>query len=216
MALGKCRECDADVSAEAKTCPKCGVAKPVKSKIGQQNPGDTLMETADRLKIYQGFAELGRKWSQVMDAKAGFLSALNVALIVFVWTGAKLGDTSGIAHCLALAATAIASISLYISLMVVSPRTTLKHALGADLEYSKGYRAVSFFGDVARNYPHDKHEEFMAFVDAMDEKAFAQEALEQHYTISHIVQKKSDGVARAGLIWLLAVFIVIVALFVKW
>jgi hypothetical protein len=173
------------------------------------------METAERLKVYQGFADLGRKWSQVMDAKAGFLSALNVALIGFIWTGAKLGEMSGCTHILALAATAIASISLYISLRVVSPRTTLKHAFGLDLEYTKGYRAVSFFGDVARNYPHDKHEKFMAAVNAMDEEAFAREALEQHYTISHIVQKKSDGVARASMLWFLAVIVIIVALFVK-
>jgi hypothetical protein len=99
--------------------------------------------------------------------------------------------------------------------LVVFPRTTLKQALGSDLEYTDSYRAVSFYGYVARNYPHDKHKEFMATVDAMDEKAFAQEALEQHYTISHIVQKKSDGIARAGLIWIFAVLIVIVALCIK-
>ena len=173
------------------------------------------MDTAERLKVYQGFAELGRKWSQVMDAKAGFLSALNVALIVFIWTGAKLGDVTGCTHILALVASAIALISLFISLMVVSPRTTLKHVFGFDLEYSNGYRAVSFYGDVARNYPLDKHGEFMATVDAMDEAAFAREALEQHYTISHVVQKKSDGVVRASVLWFLAVIVVIVALLVK-
>lgn len=30
MAMGKCRECGAEVSDQAKTCPKCGVSKPVK------------------------------------------------------------------------------------------------------------------------------------------------------------------------------------------
>lgn len=30
MAMGKCRECGTDVSDQAKTCPKCGVSKPVK------------------------------------------------------------------------------------------------------------------------------------------------------------------------------------------
>jgi len=35
MALGKCRECGAEVSADAKACPNCGARKPVKraSKI---------------------------------------------------------------------------------------------------------------------------------------------------------------------------------------
>lgn len=173
------------------------------------------MDNVERLKIYQGFADLGRKWSQIMDAKAGFLSALNVALIGFIWTGAKLGDASGCPHILGLVAAVIATMSLFISILVVAPRTTLKHAFGMDLEYSNGYRAVSFFGDVARNFPHKKHEEFMAALDAMDEEAFAREALEQHYTISHIVQKKSDGVARASMLWLLAVVVVIAALLVK-
>jgi len=30
MAMAKCRECGAEVSDSAKTCPKCGIAKPVK------------------------------------------------------------------------------------------------------------------------------------------------------------------------------------------
>lgn len=30
MALAKCRECGAEVSDAAKTCPKCGISKPVK------------------------------------------------------------------------------------------------------------------------------------------------------------------------------------------
>lgn len=30
MAMAKCRECGTEVSDEAKTCPKCGIAKPVK------------------------------------------------------------------------------------------------------------------------------------------------------------------------------------------
>jgi hypothetical protein len=30
MAMGKCRECGTEVSTTAKTCPKCGVAKPAR------------------------------------------------------------------------------------------------------------------------------------------------------------------------------------------
>jgi hypothetical protein len=30
MALGKCRECSKEVSSEAKNCPSCGVANPIK------------------------------------------------------------------------------------------------------------------------------------------------------------------------------------------
>ncbi len=214
MALGKCRECDADVSAEANSCPHCGVNNPTKPISEQPNSGATSMEIADRLKVYQNFADLGRKWSQVMDAKAGFLSALNVALLVFIWTGAKLLDTPG-THCFALGASTLAFISLFISLTAVFPRTTLKHAFGKDLEYKNNYRAVSFYGHVAHHFPPEKFETFLATVDSMDVEAFAREALEQHFTISHIVQKKSDGVARASVFWFLAVLAVIAALFIK-
>lgn len=34
MALGKCRECSKEVSSEAKACPHCGVAKPIRKKVG--------------------------------------------------------------------------------------------------------------------------------------------------------------------------------------
>lgn len=34
MALGKCRECSKEVSSEAKSCPHCGVAKPIRKKVG--------------------------------------------------------------------------------------------------------------------------------------------------------------------------------------
>ncbi|MGN6831098.1 zinc-ribbon domain-containing protein [Paucibacter sp. M5-1] len=34
MALGKCRECGKEVSSEAKACPHCGVAKPIRKKVG--------------------------------------------------------------------------------------------------------------------------------------------------------------------------------------
>lgn len=170
------------------------------------------MKIEDRLKIYQTFTDLGRKWSAVMGAKAGFLSTINLALIGFIWTGAKLGDISGWPCRFGLLATSIATLSLYFSIKVVLPRTTLAHAFGAPLEYTNNYKAVSFFSYIAANYPHEKHSEFIAEVDAMDEEDFAHEALEQHFTISHIVQKKSDGVERAGMLWFVAAALTAVSL----
>jgi len=173
------------------------------------------MKIEDRLKMYQTFTDLGRKWSAIMDAKAGFISTINLALIGFIWTGAKLGDISGWSCRVGLLATAIAASSLYFAIRVVLPRTTLAHAFGAPLEYTKNYKAVSFFSYIAANYPHEKHAEFIAEIGAMSEEDFAQEALEQHFTISHIVQKKSDGVARAGLLWFVATSFTVIALVIR-
>lgn len=173
------------------------------------------MKIEDRLKVYQAFTDHGRKWSSVMDAKAAFVSSVNLALIGFIWTGAKLGDISGWPCRFGLLATTIAGLSLYFSIKVVLPRTTLAHAFGAPLEYSSNYKAVSFFGYIAANYPHSKHSEFIAEVNALDEEDFVLEALEQHFTISHIVQKKSDGVARAGMLWFVASAITVVAMIIR-
>lgn len=173
------------------------------------------MKPEDRIKMYQTFTDLGRKWSSVMDTKAGFISTVNLALIGFIWSGAKLGDTTGWPHRLGLSATLLALISLYLAIKVVLPRTTLAHAFGAPLEYTKIHKAISFYGYVAANYPHQEHSNFIADVNAMSEEDFAREALEQHFTISHIVQKKSDGIVRSGIIWLLAIACTAVALAIK-
>ena len=52
------------------------------------------MEQEDRLKTYQGFAETSRIWVSVYDTKAGFVFAMNTALLAFIWTGAKFGAES--------------------------------------------------------------------------------------------------------------------------
>ncbi|WP_087128854.1 hypothetical protein [Caballeronia concitans] len=45
------------------------------------------MSDPDKLKAFQATAEISRKWVSVMDTKAAFVSAMNAALLVFVWTG---------------------------------------------------------------------------------------------------------------------------------
>lgn len=173
------------------------------------------MEILDRLKSYQAFGEIGRKWSQVMDAKASFLATLNVALIGFIWTGAKLGEIKGYASYFGMLGTAIALWSLYISLKAVFPRTTLKQTYGDEVEYSSQYCAVSYFGAVATNYPLSKHDKYFELVSSMNEEDFVREALEQHFTISHIVNLKSNAIALAARLWFGSVIVVVIAILLR-
>jgi hypothetical protein len=173
------------------------------------------MEELDRLKIYVSMAENTRKWVSVMDTKAGFLSALNAAALTYIWTGAKLGNTDGCAYCLTLLATALISLSLFLALNVVLPRVNLKHAFGKPLEYVNNYEPVSYFGYVATNYPPQKHAEFILKVDGMDERALAREALEQHYTTCHVVQKKSMRIAYAGWLWMFSALFTVMAMMIR-
>lgn len=173
------------------------------------------MDDLDRFKAYSAMAETSRKWVSVIDTKAGFLSGLCALTLAFVWTGAKLGNAHGCIHYMAILATAMMLTSLFLALKVVLPRVTLRHAFGRDLRYSSSHHPISFFGYVAEKFPADKHAQFVTLVDTMDESALAREALEQHYTICHVPQIKSRGVAWAGWIWLLACALVVAALCLK-
>jgi hypothetical protein len=62
MALAKCRECGTEVSDAAKTCPKCGISKPVKKSITLVTPilaiaGLALVGAA--FSVYKGIATSG-------------------------------------------------------------------------------------------------------------------------------------------------------------
>lgn len=160
-------------------------------------------------------AETTRKWVSVMDAKAGFLATLNAATLTFIWSVAKPGDVRGWGDVLALLATVLVLLSLFLALKVVLPRTRLRHAFGQTVEYINDYEPVTYFGFVATTYPSERHGDFLSKVDGLDELAFAREALEQHYTTCHVVQKKASGVAYAGWIWMLAIVLVVLALLVR-
>ena len=173
------------------------------------------MDPLDRLKAYVTMAETTRKWVSVMDTKAGFLSALNAATLTFIWSGARFGIIQGLSYALLLAATGFILLSLFLALKVVLPRIHLRHAFGTPMEYVNNYEPISYFGCVAKNYPCEKHADFISRVDGMDEIALAREALEQHYTTCHVVQRKSTGIAYAGWLWMLAAILVVLAMIIK-
>lgn len=173
------------------------------------------MDNLDRLMTYVSMAEATRKWVSVMDAKAGFLATLNAATLTFIWSVAKPGDAQGWGDFLALFATVLVLLSLFLALKVVLPRTKLQHAFGQSVEYTSNYEPVSYFGFVATTYPSERHADFLSRVDGLDELAFAREALEQHYTTCHVVQKKASGVAYAGWTWMFAIVLVVVGLLVR-
>ena len=63
-----------------------------------------VMDSAERVRTYTAFAESTHRWVSVMDTKAGFLFAVNGALLTFMWVGARLGDVVLAAQWLAIGA----------------------------------------------------------------------------------------------------------------
>lgn len=173
------------------------------------------MNDEDRLKTYQSFAEISRKWVSVLDAKAGFISAMSAALVGFVWAGARLGTEPGSVKWLAIVGTVFALVSLATALFIVLPKINVSAVFGKNTEYDKGYGPVSFYGHVAAKYPSDKWPDYLSYVEQMDQHSLAVEALEQHFTISHVLKNKSETLTVAGAFLVLALATTVLAILIK-
>ena len=173
------------------------------------------MTDNEKQKIYAGMTETTRKWASVMDTKAGFLSALNAGLLGFIWTGAKFMDCDTWPKWLALAATATALASLFTALNAVLPRATLKQVFGRHTTHIYRFKPISFYGYVAEYYSKDNDAQFLSDVKNLDDTTLVDEALEQHFMISHVVQAKSHCVARSGLLLKIALLLTGAALSLK-
>lgn len=160
----------------------------------------------EQRKVFTAFAETTRKWVSVMDAKAAFLSALNGAVITFIWTGAKLTATSHWPERLGLIATGFALLGLLFALWAIAPRQSLRAVFGRSINWTGDYQPFSFYAFIATKYKPGDFELLASSVDRCEEKDFAREALEQHFTVSHVVYNKSLWVTRAGYLSMFAIF----------
>jgi hypothetical protein len=151
-----------------------------------------------------------------MDAKSAFLSALNAALITFIWTGAKLtGGSPPLAEALGVAATAIALLALMLCLWAIAPRQSLRALFGRNVRWESTYKPLSFYGFIATAYKPTDFQLLAADAGTHDETDLALEALEQHFTVSHTVYIKGLWVARASYLSMLAVFFTGISLLVR-
>jgi len=106
------------------------------------------MDAAERARTYATLADSTRRWVSVMDTKAGFMFAVNGALLTFMWTAARLGEVLALARWLAMGASLCSLLALLAALWIIIPRAA-SGRLGAG---SGAYRPISFYGYVARVY----------------------------------------------------------------
>lgn len=140
-----------------------------------------------------------------MDTKAGFIAALNLGLIGFLWSGANLADHGGLARWSVITSTVLTLVSIIAAISVVLPRERLSSALGRGTQWSANYQPISYYSFVATAYSGKDFEKFRSHVHSQTYAALANEALEQHFVLSHIVARKAGFVKVAGIFLLLAV-----------
>lgn len=120
--------------------------------------------------------------------------------MAFLWGGAKIGDWHGVERYFGAASTVVALFALTAALSVITPREKLSYLVGKRNRWIADYKPVSFYGYIAKTYGKDDFSRMESDLAKMDDAAFADEALEQHFAISLIIQTKSEWVFRAGMI----------------
>lgn len=173
------------------------------------------MDDADRLKLYANYADISRRWTTAMDSKGAFFSALNAGILAFLWGSLKVEDWSGAERYFCIIATGASLLALACALVTVTPRETLSVLVGRKSPWTPEYRPLSFYGYIAKHYGKDGIREMVKDFRALDEAGFAYEALEQHFNISLVIQRKSNWVFRAAFFTIISLTLVGVALFVR-
>jgi hypothetical protein len=169
------------------------------------------MEPAERARTYAAFADATRRWISVMDTKAGFLFAVNGALLTFMWIGARLADVVPAAQRLAIGASLCSLLALLAALWIVIPRPSSALRGGPKGEY----RTISFYGYVATQYADEDFRKFERDLAQFDDADFSREALAEHFMVSRIVQVKSEWVSISGGLTLTSMALAGAALLVK-
>jgi hypothetical protein len=169
------------------------------------------MEPAERAQTYAALAESTRRLVGLMDGKAGFLFAVNGALLTFMWIGARLGDVVPAAQWLALGASLGSLLALLAALWVVIPRrsTALPGSESGD------YRPISFYGYVATEYAPTEFQRFERDVAQFGADDFSRESLAEHFMVSRIVKNKTAWVTITGALTFCSMALAGIALLVK-
>ena len=169
----------------------------------------------ERYKAYAAYAEVSRKWVSVMDAKAGFVAALNLGMLAFLWTGSKLSDVDGAVRWFALAATVFSLCSIFCAIWVAMPRESLQQIFGTGIRWHGSYKPISYYGFVALEYGKCDFKAMKAYADSLRMADLAHESLEQHFVISHSVARKSGFVKLAGIFLLFGIACAAIALLLR-
>jgi hypothetical protein len=173
---------------------------------GVQRMGDE-----ERFKAWSIYAEISRKWITVMDTKAGFITALNLGLMALLWSGVKVQDGGCITKAFGAAATLSVMASILCAIWVALPRESLKSVFGSGMRWHSDYKPISYYGYVSQAYGKREFEKLKDYAAGLTQAQLAEEALEQHFVLSHTAAQKTGYVKIAGLLLLVAMGLSVIA-----
>ena len=164
------------------------------------------MDSEGRYKAWTSYAEITRKWAIAMDAKAGFMTALNLGLLAVLWTGIKIHQSSEcLIRIIGSGATICITFSIFFAILTTIPRESLSSIFGKDVRWNYDYNPISYYGYVAQSFNSNDYDKFSFHAATLDYDDLADEALEQHFALSHVVTRKSGFVKIAAILLMFAV-----------
>ena len=191
----------------------CKISKQfLECKVDDKKTSPPAMTHDDRLKLYASYAEIGRKWTSVMDSKGTFFSAMNAGILAFLWGSLKIEQWHGAALYFGLSATLSSLIALLSAMLVIAPRENLSVLVGKKSPWTDEYKPLSFYGYISKRYGKDGLKGMVREFRGLDTEAFAYEALEQHHSISHVIQRKSNWVFRSAVFTFLSLSFIVASL----
>lgn len=162
------------------------------------------MEDEDRFKVWSSYAEISRKWVVVMDTKAGFIAALNMGLLALLWSGVKIQDGGCVTKWIGVAASLFIVASVSCAIWVALPRESLASIFGQGIRWHGDYKPLSYYGFISQSYGKADFAKLKDYAGGLTQAQLAEEALEQHFVLSHAAARKSGFVKIAGLLLLAA------------
>ncbi|NJD24560.1 MAG: hypothetical protein FIB06_04040 [Betaproteobacteria bacterium] len=162
------------------------------------------MEDEERFKVWSSYAEISRKWVVVMDTKAGFIAALDLGLLGLLWSGARIQEGGCATKWIGVAATIIIVASVACAIWVALPRESLAAIFGKGIRWHGDYKPVSYYGFISQTYGKMEFAKLKNYAGGLTHAQLADEALEQHFVLSHAAARKSGFVRIAGFLLLAA------------
>jgi hypothetical protein len=150
-----------------------------------------------------------------MDSKGAFFSALNAGILAFLWGSLRVEGWVGVERYFCKGATIASLLALACSLIAVTPREKLSTLVGNKAPWTPTFKPLSFYGYIAKHYGNDGLRDMVKDFRKLDEAGFAYEALEQHFNISLVIQRKSNWLYRAAFFTVSSLTLVGIALFLR-
>lgn len=180
--------------------------------LSTMDENKNLHELKNQFDAVHKIHEHTHRWIVAMDTKASFLCALNLGVMVVLWSGtSKFPSAHWLPNALALAATFAAGVSILFAITVVAPRAKIGEIFGRSEKDAHESRTVTFYGHIAQRSLAE-FPQFWSDFEAHNLRDLSRELAQDHFISAHVVQRKAERLRWCARLLAVAVCFLVLAL----